>query len=254
MQRRVEQAHRHRQPVHGGEDGDEVLPLDPAQLLERVGLLGRRLGQDHPAHHGQAVLAQEHVLGAAQADALGPERRARWRRPRRCRRWPARPGGPCGCRRPTTARCRTRRGGLAAVSGTWPATTMPAPAVEGDPVALGERHVARRDRAVAQAQHLGAHDGRLAPAAGHHGGVADQAAARREDALGGQHAVHVLGRRLAAHQDDLLAALGRRRGVVGREVDAPDRRARARPEALGPHARSPSRRTAGAAPSRGGPR
>ena len=44
-----------------------------AQLLERSGLLGRRLGQDHPAHDGQAILAEEHVLGAAQADALRAE-------------------------------------------------------------------------------------------------------------------------------------------------------------------------------------
>ena len=30
-------------------------------------------GQDHAPHDGQAVLAEEHVLGAAQADALGAE-------------------------------------------------------------------------------------------------------------------------------------------------------------------------------------
>ncbi len=53
---------------------------------------------------------------------------------------------------------------------------------------------------------LGADDGRGAPAAGHHGGVADQPAAGGEDALAHHHAVHVLGAGLAAHQDDLLAA------------------------------------------------
>ena len=35
--------------------------------------LGRRVGQDHLAHHRQAVGGEEHVLGAAQADALGAE-------------------------------------------------------------------------------------------------------------------------------------------------------------------------------------
>ena len=74
MQRRVEQSHRDGQTVHRSEDGEEVLALDDAEFLERVGLFGRRLGQDHPAHHRQSVLAQEHVLGAAQPDALGPER------------------------------------------------------------------------------------------------------------------------------------------------------------------------------------
>ena len=57
---------------------------------------------------------------------------------------------------------------------------------------------------------LGADHGRLAPAPGHHRGVADQPAPGGEDALGGEHPVHVLGRGLAAHQDDLLAPLGRR--------------------------------------------
>ena len=108
VQRGVEQADGDRQPVHGRQNGDEVLPLDPAQLLQCGGFVRRRVGQDHPAHDRQAVLAQEHVLGAAQPDALGARASGRWRRPRRCRRWPARPGGPCGSRRPTTARWRRR--------------------------------------------------------------------------------------------------------------------------------------------------
>jgi len=33
----------------------------------------RGVGQDHAAHHREPVFAQEHVLGAAQPDALGPE-------------------------------------------------------------------------------------------------------------------------------------------------------------------------------------
>ena len=73
VQRRVEQSHRHRQPVHRGEDADEVFALHQAELLQRLGLLGRRVREDHAAHDGQPVLAEEHVLGAAQADALGPE-------------------------------------------------------------------------------------------------------------------------------------------------------------------------------------
>ena len=66
---------------------------DP-ELLERRLLLVGRVGQDHPAHDRQAVLGQEHVLGAAQPDALGPEARGRWRRRARCRRWPAPPSVP----------------------------------------------------------------------------------------------------------------------------------------------------------------
>ena len=235
MQRRVEQAHGDRQPVHGGQDVDEVLPLDLAQLLQRRRLLRRRVGQDHAAHHGQAVLAQEHVLGAAQADALGARATGRWRRPRRCRRWPARPGGPVRMSSAHDSTVAKAGGGAAAVSGTWPATTMPGPAVEGDPVALVRVTSPTVTEWAGQAQDLGPDHGRLAPAPGHHGGVADQTAPGGQDPLGGQHAVHVLGRGLAAHQNDLLAPLRRRGGVVGREVDPAHGGARAGAEALGPH-------------------
>ena len=69
----------------------------------------------------------------------------------------------------------------------------PGAAVKRHPVALVERDVVRRHLVVAQAQHLGPHHGRLAPAPRHHGGMADQAAAGGQDPLGGEHAVHVLG-------------------------------------------------------------
>ena len=165
MQRRVEQAHGDRQPVHGGQDGDEVLALDEAQLLERLGLLGRRLGQDHAAHDGQAVLAEEHVLGAAQADALGAE--------------PARVGGV------VAGVGVGPHGQVALADGVGPRQDgvegggrlgrgerhLPghddagAP-VERDPVPLVERDAVGRHLAVADAQHLGADDGGLAPARG----------------------------------------------------------------------------------------
>ena len=48
-------------------------------------------------------------------------------------------------------------------------------------------------------------DRRRAHAARDDGGVADETAARREDAFGGDHAVQVVGGRLGAHEDDLLA-------------------------------------------------
>ena len=82
---------------------------------------------------------------------------------------------------------------------------------------------------------VGADDRGDAPAAGDHGGVAHEAAACGEDALGHLHAVHVLGRGLVADEDHLLAALGRVDGVVGGEVHAADRGARRRGQALGDH-------------------
>ena len=73
VQRRVEQAHGDGQAVHGVEDLEEVGLLGGPQLLEGGRLLVGRVGEDHRPHDRQAVLAEEHVLGAAQADALGAE-------------------------------------------------------------------------------------------------------------------------------------------------------------------------------------
>src|SRR6185437_5516709 len=70
-------------------------------------------------------------------------------------------------------------------------------AVEGQPVAFGDGDVADGDLAVTEAEGFGADHGGLAPAAGDDRRVADQAATGGEDALGGQHAVDVLGGGLA---------------------------------------------------------
>ena len=77
-----------------------------------------------------------------------------------------------------------------------------------------------------------AHRGR-AHAARHDGGVAHEPAARREDALGRDHAVQVVGRRLRPHEDDVFAELAVVLGEVGGEVDPTDGRAGRRVEALG---------------------
>ena len=82
------------------------------------------------------------------------------------------------------------------------------------------------ERALADLDGLGAHNGRGSPTAGHHGGVADQPAACREDALAGHHPVDVLRAGLVAHQDDVLTALLGRHGVIGGEVDPADGGAR----------------------------
>ncbi len=174
------------------EDADEVFALDEAQLLERLGLLGRRLRQDHASHDGEAVLAEEHVLGTAQADAFGPEA--------------ARVGGV------VAGVGIGAHGQVALADGVGPRQDgveggrrlgrrerhlaghhNAGAAVERDPVTFPERDAVRRHLSVPDAQDLGTDDGGLAPAPGDDGGVTDQAAACRQDALGGQHAVHVLG-------------------------------------------------------------
>ena len=81
VQRRVDQPDRHRQPVHRLEDPGEVVALQRQQRGQGGLLAGLVLGDDEVLDQLAAV-AEEHVLGAAQADALGAE--------------PAGPGGVLG--------------------------------------------------------------------------------------------------------------------------------------------------------------
>ena len=73
VQRRVEQADRHREPGHRLEDPLEVALLHRKQPLERRAALLLVAGEDHLAHDREPVLGHEHVLGPAEADALGAE-------------------------------------------------------------------------------------------------------------------------------------------------------------------------------------
>ena len=72
VQRRVEQSHRQGTPVDGLQDLFEVRFLQRAQAVDRVRALRVGLREDHGRHQRLAV-AEEHVLGPAQADAFGAE-------------------------------------------------------------------------------------------------------------------------------------------------------------------------------------
>src|SRR5690606_25007123 len=73
VQRRVEEADGDGQALHGGEDADEVVALEGQEFLEGRLAFIHRLGDNHLPHGGDAVALEEHVLGAAEADALGAE-------------------------------------------------------------------------------------------------------------------------------------------------------------------------------------
>ena len=73
VQRRVDGADGDRLAVHRLEDAVEILALQRQQLVERRAAIGLVVGEDHPLHDRDAALAEEHVLGAAQADAAGAE-------------------------------------------------------------------------------------------------------------------------------------------------------------------------------------
>ena len=73
VERRIEEADGDRQPVHLAEDADEV-PRWCGRSFARRSRGPHVVREDHLAHRTDALLVEEHVLGAAEADALGAER------------------------------------------------------------------------------------------------------------------------------------------------------------------------------------
>ena len=106
-------------------------------------------------------------------------------------------------------------------------------AIERDGLAGADANAAGAEglRAVVDGEAAGAGDAGAAHAAGDHGGVAGHAAAGGDDALGGVHAVDVLGAGLDAHQDHRLAFGGAHLGLVGAEHGDAAGGARARRQA-----------------------
>ena len=135
MQRRIEQPDRHRQPGHRLEDPLEVGLLHRQEPVERGAPLLLFACQDHLANDRQPLLGHEHVLGAAEADALGAEL-ARLGRVRRRVRVRAHAQTPQPSAQPRiVSKFSSIAGGT---SGTGPTITSPGPAVDRDHVALAQ--------------------------------------------------------------------------------------------------------------------
>ncbi len=81
------------------------------------------LREDHLAHDLQPLALHEHVLRAAQPDALGPELPGPAARPPACRRWPSRRGRAASSAHGSTVSKSSLVSG--ATSGTSPAMTRP---------------------------------------------------------------------------------------------------------------------------------
>ena len=98
---------------------------------------------------------------------------------------------------------------------------MAGEAVDRDRVAFADRGAVGVELAVGHAEldRVGAADRRDALAARDDGRVRVRAARARQDALGRDHAVVVVGRRLPSHEDHALPRLAPRLGLVGREDD-----------------------------------
>jgi len=68
---RIDQADDDWQAVHGLEDALEILLLEGQQLLQEPRALFIGASHDHTDHRRTALFLKEHMLGAAEADALG---------------------------------------------------------------------------------------------------------------------------------------------------------------------------------------
>ena len=206
MQRRVEQADRHRQAGHDLEQLEEIRALHRQELVERCAPILLGVGQDH-----LAVAVEEHVLRAAKADAFCAEGARHARIERRfgigAHLHAARGIRPFHDGGEVAGEFRLQHGDRALQH-------LAIAAVDGDDVALAEGLAHRDQRAglVVDAQRTGARHAGLAHAARHDRRMAGHAAARGEDAFGGMHAVDVLGAGLDAHQDRLAPL---RLGVLG---------------------------------------
>ncbi len=219
VQRRVEEADGDRQALHLLEDAEEVPLLHRQDLGQGALAPFQVLGQDHLAHGHDPVALEEHVLGAAQADALGPELAGDR----------GVVGGvgigadlePAVLVDPFHEQAEVS-GELGLDRGNGALHDLAGGAVEGNDVALLDHFavlVGKLLGLVVDLDVAAARDAALAHAAGDDGCVGGHAAAGGEDALGGVHAVDVLGAGLDPHQDDLKAQLGRLFGLVGGEDD-----------------------------------
>src|SRR6516225_1967599 len=70
MQWRIDGANRDRISIHSAEDANEVIALHGQQLLQCVAAVFLVVGENHRAHVRQSIFAEEHVLGAAQANTF----------------------------------------------------------------------------------------------------------------------------------------------------------------------------------------
>ncbi len=243
VQRRVQQPDGDRQPVHGLEELDEVGLLQREKGTECLLALGVGVREDEALDH-LAPLAEEHVLGAAQADALGAEATGArgvlgvvgvgpHPQPAHAVGVGHHPVhgldqlvGVVGARVHAALEVLHDRGrhdrDLAQVD-------LAGGAVDGDDVALLDDDAAGGGHPAllgVDLELLGAADAGLAHAARDDGRVRGLAAARGQDALGGDHAVEVVGVGLAADQDDLLARARPLHGGVRVEDGPADRGAR----------------------------
>ena len=247
VQRRVQQADGHRPLAHHGKERAEVLALKRQQRRQRGAAFALVRGENHAPHLVQAFLLEEHVLGAAQADALGAEPLRLLGRGR---------GVGVGAHRHAPMAVRPRHhGGEALVPrargrGQFPGQNPPhlrrrsghaagvhgaGAAVQRHRIAFAQQHPAHGQGALAVVddQRAGAANAHLAELPRHQGRVRRDAAPGGEDAIRRKHALQVFRAGFGAAKHYRRAVLGGRGGGLGRERQTAGGRARPGRQAAG---------------------
>ena len=220
VQRRVEQPDGHREAGHLFEQPLEVLALHRQETVQGAAAVLGRGGEDHRLHRRLTVGRHEHVLGPAQADALGAELA-------RAPRILGRVGVGAHAEaadvvRPAQHRVEVLvdlRRGERDVVGRHP----PGGAVDRDEIALPQHGVADAQLAAVEVDvHRGRpRDAGLAHPPGDECRVTGLAALGGEDALRGEEPVHVVGLGERPHEDHATAALRPLDRVLGGEHELP---------------------------------
>src|SRR6267143_2096852 len=215
MKRRVNQANGDWESIHGFEDADEVAALEWRKLIQCPDASVLLVRQDHFLDGALTLVAsfrllevgEEHVLGAAEADAFGAEL-----------------DGFTGILRgvhigadPEAARligpvhqCFVRLRELGSNERHRPDVDRALAAIQRDPIPFLDHFAGSGHglRFVVDVQLLGADDAAFAPAARYDGGVAGFSAGGGENTLRDGHAADIFGASFAADENHFLAARG----------------------------------------------
>mmetsp|Transcript_34408 Transcript_34408/g.111967 ORF Transcript_34408/g.111967 Transcript_34408/m.111967 type:complete len:633 (-) Transcript_34408:787-2685(-) len=216
MQGRVQQAHRHGQAVHDGEELQHVRALHDQKLVQGRATAGFVQGQDHLTHRHDAVALEEHVLGAHEPDAFraeisgGPGIRCSFgvrtnlHAPKRIR-----PLHDCA---EVAAHPRGHRGNLAK-------NHLPGSPIDREHVSCSHHNVSDVHdlRGIVHPQGACSRDTGPSHAACHHGSMASHTTTRGQDPLGSVHPTDVLRAGLDAHQQHALPIQTEALGLAGVE-------------------------------------
>src|SRR6267143_608620 len=215
VKRRVNQANGDWESIHGFEDANEVAALERQKLVQGPDASVLLVRQDHFLNGARALVAsfrlfevgEEHVLGAAEADAFRAELDGfagiLWGVHVGADPEAARLIGP-------VHQCFVRLREFGSNERHRPDVDHALAAIQRDPIPFLDHFAGSGHglRFVIDVQLLGADDAAFAPAARYDGGVAGFSAGGGEDALSNGHAADIFGAGFAADENHFLAAGG----------------------------------------------